>query len=524
MSSIRTRRTAPAVTTPAIPTDPAARRRWLALAVLAIAQFMIFLDETVVNVALPSIKTSLGFSEPSLAWVINAYVLLFGGLILLGGRAADLFGRRRMFLIGTAIFGAASLLDGLATSQGLLIGARALQGVGAALATPAALSLVTGLFPAGAQRTRALTLWGALSGLGFAAGVLLGGVITQAASWRWVFFINIPIALVGLLVVPRLVAESRNPGRPGFDAAGAITITAAMTALVYTLLEGARFGWTSATTLGMFAAAAVLLAAFAIIESRTAQPLIPRGFLHRRAILAPTTLQWLMTGAAFSSFFMLTLYLQQVLGYTPLRAGLGYIPLAAAVVAASALASKLVPRFGPRPFAVIGLATLGAGLVILGHIPAGGTYLASILPGLVLIGFGAGFSFVSITTAALAQVQETASGLASGLLSSAAQLGGAVGLAVIVTLATTRTATLLRTGATAVAAQAGGLRLGFLFAAAVALTASLIAAAALPRQKNSPATPPQPGPRMAKAPETGPPIASRGSPPAIATLDPQERP
>jgi EmrB/QacA subfamily drug resistance transporter len=524
MSSIRTRRTAPAVTTPATPTDPATRRRWLALAVLAVAQFMVFLDETVVNVALPSIKTSLGFSQPSLAWVINAYVLLFGGLILLGGRAADLFGRRRMFLIGTAIFGAASLADGLATSQGMLIGARALQGVGAALATPAALSLVTGLFPAGTQRTRALTMWGALSGLGFAAGVLLGGVITQAASWRWVFFINVPIALASLFVIPRLVAESRNPGRPGFDAAGAITITAAMTALVYTLLEGARYGWTSATTLGLFAAAAVLLAAFAVVESRAAQPLVPRGFVHRRATLVPNVLQWLLTVSAFSSFFMLTLYLQQVLHYTPLRTGLGYIPMAVAVVGASVIASKLIPRFGPRPIVITGLATAGIGLAILAHVPADATYPANILPGLVLIGLGAGFSFVSINTAALARVQEAASGLASGLLSSAAQLGGAVGLAVIVALATTRTSALLRTGFTAAAAQTGGLRLGFLLAAGVALAASLIAAAALQNQKNSPAIPPETAPGMARAPETGPPIASRGSPSAIATLDPQERP
>ena len=512
MTSADTRRTPRPARTPAVPQDPAARRRWLALAVLAIAQFMVFLDETVVNVALPLIKTSLGFSESSLAWVINAYVLLFGGLILLGGRAADLFGRRRIFLIGTAIFGTASLLDGLATSQGILIGARALQGVGAALATPAALSLVTGLFPAGAQRTKALTMWGALSGLGFAAGVLLGGVITQAASWRWVFVINVPIALVGLLVVPRLVTESRNPGRPGFDAAGAITITAAMTALVYTLLEGARFGWTSATILGLFASAAALLAAFAVIESRAAQPLVPRGFVHRRATLVPNVLQWLLTVSAFSSFFMLTLYLQQVLGYTPLRTGLGYIPLAAAVVAASVIASKLIPRFGPRPIVITGLATAGIGLGILGHVPADATYFAGILPGLVLIGFGAGFSFVSINTAALARVQEDASGLASGLLSSAAQLGGAVGLAVIVTLATTRTSALLRTGFAAVAAQSGGLRLGFLLAAGVALAASLIAAAALQGQKKAPATAPEPAPGMTKPPETG-------SASAIATLD-----
>jgi EmrB/QacA subfamily drug resistance transporter len=491
MLSIRAgRQTRPAIT-PAAQPDQAARRRWFALAVLAVAQFMVFLDETVVNVALPSIKTSLGFSEPSLAWVINAYVLLFGGLILLGGRGADLFGRRRIFLVGTATFGAASLADGLATSQGMLIGARAMQGVGAALATPAALALVTNLFPAGAQRTRALSMWGALSGLGFATGVLLGGVITQAASWRWVFFINVPIALASLLVVPRLVGESRNAGRPGFDIAGAVTITAGMSTLVYTLLEGASYGWTSAITIGLFAGAAVLLGAFMLIESRVAVPMVPRGFVHRRATLVPNILQWLLTVSAFSSFFMLTLYLQQVLGYTPLQAGLGYIPLAAAVVGASVTANKLIPRFGPRPIVATGLGMVGAGLVLLGHIPAGGTYTANILPGLVLIGFGAGFSFVSITTAALARVQETAAGLASGLLSSAAQLGGAVGLAVIVAAATTRSTNLFSTGATAVAAQAGGLRLGFLLAAAVALTAAAIAAIALQRQNTHPAPAPQ---------------------------------
>jgi EmrB/QacA subfamily drug resistance transporter len=502
MTPIGTRRTPRPATPSAVPQDPAARRRWLALAVLAVAQFMVFLDETVVNVALPSIKTSLGFSQTSLAWVINAYVLVFGGLILLGGRATDLAGRRRIFLIGTAIFGAASLLDGLAASPGMLIGARALQGLGAALATPAALALVTSLFPAGPQRTKALTMWGALSGLGFAVGVLLGGVITQAASWRWVFFINVPIALAGLLMVPRLVKESRNPGQPGFDVAGAVTITAGMSTLVYALLKGASYGWTSATTIGLFTAAAVLLAAFAVIESRAAVPLVPRGFVHRRTTLVPATLVWLLTVSAFSSFFMLTLYLQQILGYTPLQAGLGYIPMAAAVIGASAIASNLIPRVGPRPLAITGLAAVGIGLAILGHVPASATYAANILPGLVLIGFGAGFSFVSINTAALARVQESVAGLASGLLSSAAQLGGAVGLAVIVALATARSGALLRTGSTAVVAEVGGLRLGFLLAAAVALAASVVAAIALQRQKTSPVTAPGTPPGQVKAAET----------------------
>jgi hypothetical protein len=263
---------------------------------------------------------------------------------------------------------------------------------------------------------------------------------------------------------------------------------------VYALLKGASYGWTSATTIGLFTAVAVLLAAFAVIESRAAVPLVPRGFVHRRTTLVPATLVWLLTVSAFSSFFMLTLYLQQILGYTPLQAGLGYIPMAAAVIGASAIASNLIPRVGPRPLAITGLAAVGIGLAILGHVPAAATYAANILPGLVLIGFGAGFSFVSINTAALARVQESVAGIAAGLLSSAAQLGGAVGLAVIVALATARSGALLRTGSAAVVAEVGGLRLGFLLAAAVALAASAVAAIALQRPHTSPATAPGPPP------------------------------
>jgi MFS family permease len=245
-------------------------RRWLALAALAVAQFMVFLDETVVNVALPSIKADLGFSQATLSWVVSAYIVVFGGLVLLGGRVADLFGRRRMFLIGTAVFGVASLLDGLAASQGMLLGARALQGVGAALATPAALALVTALFPARTERVRALAIWGALSGLGFAVGILLGGAITEALSWRWVFLINVPVAVASLFVVPRLVGESRTSSRRGFDFAGASTVTLGLTTLVYTLVKAPAYGWTSLTTHVLFAGAAGLLTAFVVIERRSA--------------------------------------------------------------------------------------------------------------------------------------------------------------------------------------------------------------------------------------------------------------
>jgi EmrB/QacA subfamily drug resistance transporter len=462
--------------------DGSPRQRWLALAALAVAQFMVFLDETVVNVALPSIKSDLGFTQGTLAWVVSAYIVVFGGLVLLGGRAADLFGRRRMFLAGTAVFGAASLLDGLAQSQEMLLGARVLQGVGAALATPAALALVTALFPVQAERMKALSIWGALSGLGFAVGILLGGAITQAASWRWVFLINVPIALVSLVVVPRLVAGSRGAGRGGFDLGGAVTVTAGMTTLVYTLVKAPDYGWGSPATLTLLAVATGLLAAFTVIERRSAVPLIPAGFLHRRAALVPNVLQLLLGVSALSTLFLLTLYTQQVLGYTPLQAGAAYLPLAAGVAAATALAQQLVVRAGPRPLAVAGLAIAAAGMTLMGHAQAGASYWTGVLPAMAVLGLGAGLSFVSITTAALQRVDDAAAGLASGLLSASVQIGGALGVAVLAgVVATQRSSDLLAAGSAPLAAQVGGLQLAFLYAAGVSLAAALVAMFALKR-------------------------------------------
>jgi EmrB/QacA subfamily drug resistance transporter len=470
--------------------DAPARRRWLALAVLAIAQFMVFLDETVVNVALPSIKVDLGISQAGLAWVVNAYMLTFGGLLLLGGRVADLFGRRRLFLAGNALFAQASLLAGLAQSEGMLVGARALQGIGAALATPAALALVTALFPAGPERVKALGIWGALSGLGFAVGILLGGALTDLASWRWVFLINVPVAFGALAIVPRLVAESRTAGRRGFDVAGAVTVTTGTTILVYALIKTADYGWRSGATYALVVAALAVLGAFALIESRSDAPLIPVGFLHRRAALVPNVVQLLLGASAISTLFLLTLYVQQVLGYTPLEAGLAYVPLAAGVAGATAVANHLVPRLGPRLVAAAGLATIGAGLVVLGHAPVAGDYLADVLPGLVFVGIGAGLSFVSITTAALARVDEEAAGLASGLLSTAVMLGGASGLAVLAAVASARSSDLLGSGSTPLGAEVGGLQLAFLVAAGVAFTASAVAVVALQRGKVAPVAAP----------------------------------
>ena len=467
--------------------DRSARRRWIALAGLAVAQFMVFLDETVVNVAMPSIKSDLGFTEATLGWVVSTYIVVFGGLVLLGGRAADLFGRRRVFLVGTALFGAASLLDGLAQSQWMLLGARALQGVGAALATPAALALVTALFPVQVERLKALSIWGALSGLGFTTGILIGGAITQAASWRWVFLINVPVALASLVVIPRLVADSQIAGRRGFDLGGAATVTAGMTTLVYALVKAPNYGWGSAATLFLFAIAIGLLAAFAVIERRSAAPLIPAAFLHRRAVLVPDVLQLLLGVSAITTLFLLTLYTQQVLGYTPLQAGVAYLPLAGGVAAATVVAQRVVGRMGPRPLAVAGLAIAAVGMARMGHAQAGAGYWTDVLPPLIILGLGAGLSFVSITTAALQRVDEAAAGLASGLLSASVQIGGALGVAVLAgVVAAQRSSGLLAAGSTALAAQAGGLQLAFLHAAGVSLAAALVAVFALQRGKTSP--------------------------------------
>jgi EmrB/QacA subfamily drug resistance transporter len=461
-------------------------RRWLALAALAVAQFMVFLDETVVNVALPSIKVSLGFSQGTLAWVVSAYIVVFGGLVLLGGRLADLFGRRRVFLIGTAVFGVASVLDGWAQSQAMLLGARVLQGVGAALATPAALALVTALFTDKAERMKALTVWGALSGLGFAIGILLGGAITEAASWRWVFLINVPIAAGSLFVIPRIVAESQVDGTRRFNLTGGATVTVGLSMLVFAIVKAPAYGWGSVTTLSLGGVAVGLLAAFAVIQRRSTAPLIPTGFLTRRATVVPNLLQLLIGLSLLPTLFLLTLYTQQVLHYTPLEAGVAYLPLAAGVAMASGIAQKLVERAGPRPLAAAGLTIAGIGMALLSQAPVAADYWTQVLPAIAIMGVGAGLSFVSVTTAALASVDDQAGGIASGLLSTTVQVGGALGVALLVgVVVTQRAADLIASGSTAVAAEAGGLRLAFMIASAGATIASLIAAFAMERKRSA---------------------------------------
>ncbi len=480
--------------------DAAAGRRWLTLGVLAAAQFMVFLDETVVNVALPSIKEGLDFSQAGLAWVVDAYILLVGGFLLLGGRAADVFGRRRIFLVGTAIFGLASLLDGLAQSQAMLISARALQGFGAALATPAALALVTTLFPKGDQRDNALGIWGGLSGLGFATGVLLGGVITDVFEWRWVFLINVPVALVVLAAVPRLVRESRPAARPAFDLAGAAAITGALTTFVYAILETGSNGWLSVKTTGLLSTAAALLAAFVVIERRSSAPLVPGRLVRRRTTIAANVIQFTVAASLISSFFLLTLYLQQVLGYSPLRAGLAYIPLAATFALAMGSAGWLAPRIGVRPLIAGGLTISAVGLALFTRMPVEGNYLTDVLPALLLMALGGGWALVSVTMAALAKVEKEASGLASGLLNSSAQLGGAVGLAVLAAIAANRTTDALASGSAPLAAQVDGFQLAFLIAAAISLAGAAVAALTLerlkPRGRPFPATPARTEPEL----------------------------
>jgi EmrB/QacA subfamily drug resistance transporter len=449
-------------------------RPWLALGWLAAAQFMVFLDETVVNVALPSIKTALGYSQSGLAWVVDAYILVFGGLLLVGGRGADLFGRRRVFFAGMVVFALASLLDGLAQDRATLIAARALQGLGAALSTPAALALVSSLFRDPRERARALGLWGGLSGLGFVAGVLLGGVITDLASWRWVFLINVPIAFAALVVLAHVLVDVRPKARPPLDLPAAALATSGVLALVYALLGTDRHGWLSGRTLGLFGASALLVVAFVQLERRREAPLIPVPLRRARSMLIADVLQAVLAATLISSFFLLTLYIQQALGYSPLRTGLAYLPMALLLIGGSGLASHLIPSVGARRVASLGLLASAGGLVLLSGVDAGGTYLSGLLPGLLLIALGAGLSFVSLATAALERVPDDAAGVASAMLNSSAMLGGTIGLAALTAIATRRASDLVAAGSSPIVAEVKGFDRAFLIAACVATVGAAV--------------------------------------------------
>ncbi|TMK40909.1 MAG: MFS transporter [Actinobacteria bacterium] len=417
------------------------RRRWLALALLCTAQFVVVLDASIVNVAMPSIGRALHFDQSSLSWVVNAYVLTFGGFLLLGGRMADLLGRRRVFMTGLIVFAFASLAGGLAQSEAWLIAARAVQGVGAAILSPAALSIVTTTFTEGAERNKALGVWGAVAGSGGAAGVLLGGILTQGLGWEWVLFVNTPIALIAALLVPRLIDESRSEAdRRHFDLAGAASVTVGLSVLVYALVDAHNAGWGSLQTVGLIAVAAGLLGAFVAIELRAAAPLVPFRIFRQRTVTGADASGLLIGASLFSMFFFISLYMQQVLGYGPLKAGVSYLPLAGTIVLSAGIASQLVTRLGFKPVLMAGMALVAAGLVWFAQVSTHGSYAGDLLGPMLVAGAGLGFSFVPVTIAAVSGVAEREAGLASGLINTAQQIGGALGLAVLATIANSRTA------------------------------------------------------------------------------------
>jgi EmrB/QacA subfamily drug resistance transporter len=451
-------------------------RRWLALALLAAAQFVVVLDAAIVNVALPSIGRALHFNQDDLSWVVNAYTLTFGGFLLLGGRMADLIGRRRMFMVGLVVFALASLGGGLAQSDTWLVIARGVQGLGAALLSPAALSIVTTLFAEGAERNKALGVWGAVAGSGGAAGVLAGGMLTQWAGWEWVLFVNVPIGIAAALIAPRLLPESRNEGSRHFDVAGAVSVTAGLSVLVYALVDANKVGWGSLQTLGLIALAVALIGAFVAIELRTRMPLVPfPGIFRIRTITGINATALLIAMSLFSMFFFISLYMQQVLGYDALKTGLAYLPLAFGIIVSAGVASQLVTRFGFKPVLVAGLVLTAGALGWFSQVSVHGTYLGDILFPSLLAAFGLGLAFVPMTVAAVAGVEPHEAGLASGLINTSQQVGGALGLAILAAIANSRTDHLFATGATKAVALTEGFQRAFLVGAGFAVFGAVLA-------------------------------------------------
>jgi EmrB/QacA subfamily drug resistance transporter len=452
-----------------------ARRKWFGLALLLLVQFMVVLDIAIVNVALPSIQTDLGFSQENLQWVISAYALFFGGFLLLGGRAADLLGRRRLFLIGIVLFTGASLVSGLAWGEGPLIGARALQGLGAAIVTPAALSIISTTFAEGDERNKALGAWGAVGAFGAVAGVLLGGVLTDLLSWEWIFFVNIPVGVAAFVLTPFLIGESRDATAKSFDIPGAVLVTSGLVALVYAITQANDYGWASIETIGLFAGSAVLLAAFLGWEARATDPLMPFSIFRLRTLVGANVAGLILGTALFGMFLMLTLYMQQVLGYSPLRTGVAYLAVAGTAIFWSALAAQLVTRVGVKPVLVVGMAALTAGLVYFTQVSVSGSYVTDLLPGFLLISVGLGFSFVPISIAALAGVRAAEAGLASGLINTSQQIGGALGIAALSSIATSTTSDELSSGTAPALALTDGFTNAFIAGGIVAFLGILVA-------------------------------------------------
>ena len=400
--------------------------RWKALAVLGVAYLMVVLDVSIVNVALPSIQEDLGFTTEDLQWVVSGYALTFGGFLLLGGRSGDLLGRRMIFMVGLGLFALTSLIAGLSVSSGMLIGARIAQGAAGAILAPSVFSIVLVTFAEGAERNKALGILGAIAGSGAAIGVLMGGVLTEYAGWQWCFFVNVPIAIVALFLVPRVVRESRAEGMlRHFDAWGAVTVTASLMLLVFGLTQANRVGWASAQTIGVLLASAILMAIFIVLELRSRSPLVPLSIFRRRTLTGANLIGFALGMVIFGMFFLLSLYMQQVLGYSPLRTGFGYLAVALTVIVAAAISQGLVTRLGVKPVLMTGMGLLTIGLVYFTFVSVGGSYVDDLLPGFVILGVGMGFSFVPISIAALAGVQGPEAGLASGLINTSQQRSAA---------------------------------------------------------------------------------------------------
>ena len=456
------------------PDRRAASNRWAALALIVVAQFMVILDVAIVNVALPAIKSDLGFGQAGLEWVITAYALVFGGLLLLGGRLADLLGRRRIFAAGIAVFTLSSMLCGLSWSAGSLVAARAVEGLGGALLAPAGLALLMTTFAEGRERNLALGIWGAASGSGAAVGVLVGGVLTSYLSWPWIFFINVPVGLALLALVPRFLAESRGAvDRRHFDVAGATSVTAALMLLVYGLTNATRHGWSEPLTLGLFAAAALLALAFVAVERRAAAPLLPLRMFRIRTLAVANLVTVIIASLAFSEFFLLTLYLQDVLHYSAVQTGLAFSAIALTIAVVSNGAQALVTRFGPRRVLTSGLLLVTASLGLLTQLPVHGHYGADLLPAFLLNGLGFAFCFVPVTIAGLAGVTPSDAGVASGLINTSRQVGGAVGLAVVNTIVASYAAG--GTGHAGAALLTHSYRVGFVVLGSLALAGAALA-------------------------------------------------
>jgi EmrB/QacA subfamily drug resistance transporter len=461
-------------------------RRWTALILLCVAQFVVVLDASIVNVALPSIGRGLHFSDQNLPWIVNAYVIAFGGFLLLGGRAADLLGRRRVFMAGLVVVAVASLLAGFAANQGELIAARAAQGLGAAIISPAALSIVANLFSDGAERNKALGAWGAVAGSAGAAGVLLGGILTDGLGWQWVLWVNVPVSLVALALTPGLIPESRSESATRhFDAAGAISVTGGLSLLAYALLDASSAGWGSAKIIGLLAASVALLGAFVVIELRSRAPLMPFRIFRVRTLSGANLVGILLGASLFSMFFFISLYMQQVLGYSPIHAGLSYLPLAVTIIIAAGLGGQLVTRFGFKPILAAGMGAVALGLLWFSRVSVGGGFLTDILGPSLLAAIGLGFGFVTSTIAAVSGVDGHEQGVASGLINTSQQIGGALGLAVLSTIATTRTHDVMASGGSSLTkALTDGFQSAFLGGAIIA-TIGFVATLILIRTRDS---------------------------------------